>query len=77
MKYLIIGNSASGVGAAEAIREVDKNSEIVMITDEMKTIYSRPLLSYLFDGTILKKDLYYRPDEFYESGCMPAEKLRH
>lgn len=66
MKYLIIGNSASGIGAAEAIREVDEKSEIVMITDEMKTIYSRPLLSYLFDGTILKKDLYYRPDEFYE-----------
>lgn len=67
MKYLIIGNSASGVGAAEAIRGVDKDSQIVMITDEKETIYSRPLLSYLFDGTIPKKDLWYRPDEFYKN----------
>lgn len=66
MRYLIIGNSASGVGAAEAIREVDKHSEIIMITNEKKNIYSRPLLPYLFDGTISRKDLYYRSNEFYK-----------
>jgi NADPH-dependent 2,4-dienoyl-CoA reductase/sulfur reductase-like enzyme len=41
--YLIIGNSAAGVGAAEAIREVDKVRTIAIVSDEPYPAYSRPL----------------------------------
>lgn len=41
-KYLIIGNSAGGVGAAEAIRQVDKVGSIIVISVEPYPAYSRP-----------------------------------
>ncbi|MBL7126918.1 MAG: hypothetical protein ISS58_06955, partial [Dehalococcoidales bacterium] len=44
-KYLIIGNSAGGIGAAEAIREVDEQGSIMMVSDEPYPAYSRPLIS--------------------------------
>jgi hypothetical protein len=33
-KYLIVGNSAGGIGAAEAIREADKWGSVTIISDE-------------------------------------------
>lgn len=42
MKYVIIGNSAAGIGAVQGIREVDKDGQIVLISDEKYHTYSRP-----------------------------------
>lgn len=65
-KYLIIGNSAGGIGAAEAIREVDKVGTITMVSDEPYPAYSRPLISeYLASRRPLEKMLFRSPD-FYE-----------
>ncbi len=47
MNYVIIGNSASGTAAIEAIRECDKKNKITVISDEAHFNYSRPLISYL------------------------------
>ena len=44
-KYLIIGNSAGGIGAVEAIRKVDTEGTIAIISDEEYHTYSRPLIS--------------------------------
>jgi len=65
-KYLIVGNSAGGIGAAEAIRQVDKAGSIIIISDEPYPAYSRPLISeYLAEGRPLEKMLF-RPADFYE-----------
>ena len=65
-RYLIIGNSAGGIGAAEAIREVDKAGAITIISDEPYPTYSRPLISeYLAEGRPLERMLF-RPLHFYE-----------
>jgi NAD(P)H-nitrite reductase large subunit len=65
-KYLIIGNSAGGIAAAEAIREIDKAGEIIIISDEPYFAYSRPLISeYLAKACTLEKMLF-RPTDFYE-----------
>ncbi|MBN1862322.1 MAG: NAD(P)/FAD-dependent oxidoreductase [Dehalococcoidales bacterium] len=65
-KYLIIGNSAGGIGAAEAIREVDKDGSILIISDEPYPAYSRPMIAdYLGRGCSLEKMLY-RPEDFYQ-----------
>jgi NAD(P)H-nitrite reductase large subunit len=65
-KYLIIGNSAGGIGAAEAIREVDKSGGITIVSDEPYPVYSRPLISeYLAHPSPVEK-LLYRPLDFYE-----------
>ena len=64
-KYLIIGNSAGGIGAAEAIREVDRIGSITIISDEPYPTYSRPLISeYLARERNLDRMLF-RPTEFY------------
>ena len=66
VKYLIIGNSAGGIGAAEAIRQVDKAGAITIISDEPYLAYSRPLISdYLAEGCPLERMLF-RPADFYE-----------
>jgi len=65
-RYLIIGNSAGGIGAAEAIREVDKAGSLLVISDEPYPTYSRPMISeHLARGCPLEKMLY-RPGDFYQ-----------
>ncbi len=65
-QYLITGNSAGGIGAAEAIREVDGLGKITIISDEPYPAYSRPLISeYLAERCFLERMLF-RPPDFYE-----------
>jgi NAD(P)H-nitrite reductase large subunit len=65
-KYLIIGNSAGGIGAAEAIREVDARGSMAIVSDEPYPAYSRPLIAeHLAEGCSLERMLY-RPTDFYE-----------
>jgi NAD(P)H-nitrite reductase large subunit len=66
IKYLIIGNSAGGIGAAEAIREADSRGKITIVSDEPYPVYSRPLISeYLASRRSLERMLF-RPADFYE-----------
>ncbi len=65
-KYLLIGNSAGGIGAAEAIRQIDKSGEITIVSDEPYPVYSRPMISeYLAKHADLNRMLY-RSVNFYE-----------
>jgi NAD(P)H-nitrite reductase large subunit len=65
-KYLIIGNSAGGIGAVEAIRKVDTEGTIAIISDEEYHTYSRPLISYFLAGEIAYDKMFYRRSDFYE-----------
>lgn len=65
MKYVIIGNSTAAVGAIDGIRSVDKDGEIVIISNEKYHTYSRPLISYLLCGKTTEELMKYRPDDFY------------
>lgn len=62
---VIIGNSAAGIAAAEAIRHADRDREITILSDEPGPAYSRCLLSYYLAGKIGKDDLVFRGAEFY------------
>jgi NAD(P)H-nitrite reductase large subunit len=65
-KYLIIGNSAGGIGAAEAIRQVDRRGTLAIVSDEPYPAYSRPLIAeYLADKCPLEKMLF-RSVDFYD-----------
>jgi NAD(P)H-nitrite reductase large subunit len=66
MKYVIIGNSAAGIGAVEGIRQIDKNGEITIITNEPYHTYSRPLISYLLLGKTTEEKMKYRGGNFYK-----------
>ena len=52
MKVVIIGNSATAVGAIESLRLYDQNVEILALSKESRLIYSRPLLSHYLAGQI-------------------------
>jgi NAD(P)H-nitrite reductase large subunit len=66
MRYTIIGGSAAGVSAIEAIRSLDRTSQIELFTDEETPLYSRVLLTYYIAGTISKEELHFRPLEFFK-----------
>jgi NAD(P)H-nitrite reductase large subunit len=65
-KYLIIGNSAGGIGAAEAIREVDKVGVVTIVSDEPYPAYSRPLISEYLSNRCPLERMLFRPPDFYE-----------
>jgi NAD(P)H-nitrite reductase large subunit len=65
MKYVIIGNSAAGIGAVEGIRQIDKKGEITIVTNEPHHTYSRPLISYFLLGKVTEEGIKYRGGSFY------------
>ncbi len=64
--YLILGNSAAGVSAAEAIRESRPDATIVIASPEPHPVYGRPLISYLIEGKTSLERIGYKDEEFYE-----------
>ncbi|MBI5359659.1 MAG: NAD(P)/FAD-dependent oxidoreductase [Planctomycetes bacterium] len=67
MHYIIIGNSAAGINAAETLRELDKNGRITVVSSENAPPYSRCLLSYYLAGELDKKRLFIRDKDWYRN----------
>ena len=77
-KYLIIGNSAGGIGAAEAIRQVDKEGDLTIVSDEPYPAYSRPLISKFLTGERTLEEILFRPPDFYAQNnilFLPGKKV--
>ena len=66
MKYLIIGNGVAGIQAAETLREIDTTSTIIMVSKENTIPYSRPLISYIVSGELEDREIFIRPEDYYE-----------
>jgi len=66
-KYVIIGGGAAGVAAAEAIRQIDQNGSLTIVSDEKHTLYSRVMLSKpnFFLGKIPFDQVYLKGDDWY------------
>src|SRR5660398_263371 len=43
-RYVILGNGVAGTRAAEMLRDLDQDAEIVVVTEEVHPFYRRPLL---------------------------------
>jgi NAD(P)H-nitrite reductase large subunit len=71
-EYLIIGNSAGGIAAAEAIREVDKEGRLAIVSEEPYFAYSRPLISDYLAGERSLDSMLLRPVDFYERSKIEA-----
>jgi NAD(P)H-nitrite reductase large subunit len=65
-KYVIVGASAAGVGAVEAIRKVDPAGTIVVITEESCADYSRPMISDLVSGKADVQKMKCKVDSFWK-----------
>lgn len=66
MHYVIVGGSAAGINAIEAIRSADKEGRITLISDEEFPLYSRCLITYFIAGKLTEDKLKYRSSDFYE-----------
>lgn len=65
--YLIIGNSAAGVTAAEFLSAAAPDKSIIMVSHEPYRCYGRPLISYLLEGKTDREHLDYKSANFYET----------
>jgi len=65
-QFIIIGNSAAGIAAVEAIRQRDKASKITIFSDEDYPAYCRCLISYYLAGEVKEDKMLYRPEDFYK-----------
>ncbi len=63
-KYVIIGASAAGMGAVEAIRDVDPVGSITIISEEACPMYSRPMISDFVSGRAAFPKMRCRDDDF-------------
>jgi NAD(P)H-nitrite reductase large subunit len=72
-KYVIVGASAAGMGAVEAIREVDKQGTITIISEEQCTYYSRPMISEFVSGKADAQKMKCRNDDFWEANNVEAK----
>ena len=66
MRYVIIGAGVAGISAVEAIRSVDSDGEIIMVSDDPYGYYSRPGLAYYLTGELQDKALFPRTKEHYQ-----------
>jgi NAD(P)H-nitrite reductase large subunit len=66
-KYTIIGACAAGIGAVEAIREVDPTGEIAVISEEACSHYSRPMISDFVSGKADVEKMKTRDDHFWQT----------
>lgn len=66
IRYVIVGNGAAGVTAAETIRQQDPLGEIIIVSAEPYPMYSRPGLAYLFINEISQRQVFARQPEWYQ-----------
>lgn len=57
-RHLILGTGVAGIAAVEAIRGVDANAEIVLVSEDPFGYYSRPGLAYYLTGEMMEKNLF-------------------
>lgn len=64
-RYLIVGNGAAGVTAAETIRGLDRDGEIVVVSAESHPMYSRPGLAYVIINEVPAYQVIARTRQWY------------
>ncbi len=64
--YIIVGNSAAGVNAAEALRSLDEKGSLAIFGEEDFPVYSRPMISNLVAGEVDFQTMRYRKNNFYK-----------
>ena len=58
MRYVIVGSGVAGIAATEAVRSLDINSEVILVSDDPHGYYSRPGLAYYLANEIPENLLF-------------------
>ncbi|MDY3919440.1 MAG: FAD-dependent oxidoreductase [Candidatus Limivivens sp.] len=64
--YVILGNGAAGVSAAEAIRERDQTGSVVLISEEPYSSYNRPMLTKTMMAGLTPEQIAVHEPQWYE-----------
>ncbi len=70
--YLVVGNSAAGVTAAQGIRACDDAASILILSREPYRAYGRPLISYMIEGKTSEEKIWLKDSTFYEDHRLDA-----
>ena len=65
-RYLIIGSSHAGIAALEAIRLLDENGSITMVTREDSLPYSPTILPYVISGEMAPEVIHLRDQSYFD-----------
>lgn len=65
MRVIIVGNGLAGTIAAKTLRELDKNVEINIFTDEKYNYYPRPNLIEFLAGGLSFEKIFAFPEKWY------------
>jgi len=65
-QYLIIGSSHAGIAALEAIRLMDENGSITMVTREESLPYSPTILPYVISGEMAPEVIHLRDQSYFD-----------
>ena len=72
MRYVIVGGGVAGIHCIEGIRSLDREGEIVLISEEERSNYGRPLISYYLEGATDLAHISYRGEDFYARNAVRA-----
>lgn len=64
--FVILGNGAAGISAAEAIRERNETCSITMISREAEYSYNRPMLTKSLSSLVSAEEILIHPVDWYE-----------
>ena len=64
--HVIIGASAAGLAALEAIRSVDRECQVTVLSKEKRPLYSRVGLTHFLDGTVRPAGMNTHGAEYFE-----------
>src|SRR3990172_3066293 len=67
MRYLILGNSAAGLTAVDAIRERDRDGAITVVSKEPEPAYSRVALPYVLSREKELPQITLQGPPYYEA----------
>jgi nitrite reductase (NADH) large subunit len=66
LRYVILGNGAAGISAAETLRSLDELSKITIISEENVPTYTKFLLPDYVGGRLTREKLFLRSTKNYE-----------
>lgn len=64
--HVIIGASAAGLSALEAIRSVDRECDVTIVSKEQAPLYSRVGLTHFLDGTVKAPGMNTHGAEYFQ-----------
>lgn len=65
MKFVILGNGAAGISAAEKLRQLDESCDITVVSIEDIPVYTKFLLPDYIGGKIVRDKLILRDMDYY------------